>query len=104
MWQCLFGALVSIFANSEFQVVQFVPIVIVTQVFFSGLIPIDTIPYGLGVLAYIMPVYYGCTSLKMIMVEGANIFQIAPWLGGLCAYAIVLFILNTITLKKYRSI
>jgi len=98
------GALVSIFANSEFQVVQFVPIVIVTQVFFSGLIPIDTIPYGLGNLCYLMPIYYGCTSLKMVMIQGANLAQITPWLSGLCIYGILLFILNSIALKKYRKI
>ncbi|MEG1556632.1 MAG: ABC transporter permease, partial [Bacteroidales bacterium] len=50
------GALVSIFANSEFQVVQFIPIVVIPQVFFTGLIPLETIPYGLGKLCYLMPV------------------------------------------------
>lgn len=98
------GALISIFANSEFQMVQFIPLVIVTQIFFSGLIPIDTIPYGLENLCYLMPVYYGCTSLKMIMIEGANLITILPYIGSLFAYGILLFIINTVLLKKYRHI
>jgi ABC-2 type transport system permease protein len=45
------GMLVSIFANNEFQVVQFIPVVIIPQIFFSGMIPIDTLPYHLGLLS-----------------------------------------------------
>jgi ABC-2 type transport system permease protein len=98
------GALVSIFANSEFQVAQFIPVVIVPQTFFSGLIPLDTIPFGLGRLSYAMPIYYGCTALKKIMIEAAGIVEILPWLLGLAAYLVVLFFLNTLALKKYRHI
>jgi ABC-2 type transport system permease protein len=47
------GALVSIFANNELQLVQFIPVIIIPQIFFSGLIPIDTIPFGLGNLCYL---------------------------------------------------
>lgn len=98
------GALASIFANSEFQVVQFIPIIIIPQIFFSGLIPIDTIPYGLGNLCYIMPVYYGCSALKLIMTQAAGFNEILPWLAGLLIYNIVLFVINTLALKKYRSL
>jgi len=62
------GTLISIFANNEFQVVQFIPIIIIPQIFFSGLIPIDTLPFHLEILSYIMPVYYGCTALHNVMV------------------------------------
>lgn len=36
-----FGILLSTLANSEFQMMQFIPIVVVPQVFFSGIIPLD---------------------------------------------------------------
>ena len=98
------GALVSIFANSELQIAQFMPIVVLPQVFFSGIIPIETIPYGLGDLAYIMPIYYGCMALKMIMIESANLVTLFPWLGALLVYIAILFIINTRLLKKYREI
>ncbi|MDF2566932.1 MAG: transport system permease protein, partial [Oscillospiraceae bacterium] len=98
------GALVSIFANSEFQVMQFIPVIIIPQMFFSGLIPIDTLPFGLGKLAYIMPVYYGCTALENVMIKGFGIEQIWQYLLILLAFILVLFIINTLALKKYRKI
>lgn len=100
----LVGALVSIFANSEFQVMQFIPIVIIPQFFFSGLIPIDTLPFGLGKLAYIMPIYYGCSSLQEVLIKGRGIEHIWGYLGILAAFIIVLLIVNTEALRKYRRL
>jgi len=98
------GALVSIFANSEFQVMQFIPIVIIPQFFFSGLIPIDTLPFGLGKLAFIMPIYYGCRGLKEVLIKGSGIEGIWSYLGMLVVFIILLLIINTEALKKYRRL
>lgn len=98
------GALVSIFANNELQMVQFIPIIIIPQIFYSGLIPIDTIPFGLGNLCYLTPIYYGCTSLQMIMIQGKGIDDIWPWLLGSVVFIGVLFIVNVLALKKYRRL
>jgi ABC-2 type transport system permease protein len=99
-----FGSLVSIFAATEFQIVQFIPVVIVPQVFFSGLIPLETIPYDLGNLCFIMPLYYGCTALKEIMTYGANLGEVWLYLAALVAYTFLLGILNTLALKRYRAV
>lgn len=64
---------------------QFIPIVVIPQYFFSGLIPIDTLPYGLGNLAYIMPVFHGCSALKGIMIKGSGLMDIWPALTALLA-------------------
>lgn len=98
------GALVSIFANNELQMVQFIPIIIIPQIFYSGLIPIDTIPFGLGNLCYLTPIYYGCTSLQMIMIQGKGIDDIWPWLLGSVVFIGALFIVNVLALKKYRRL
>ncbi|MBC3888953.1 ABC transporter permease subunit [Acetobacterium paludosum] len=98
------GALVSIFANNELQMVQFIPVVLIPQIFFSGLIPIDTIPFGLGNLCYFTPIYYGCTSLEMIMIQGKGFMEIWPWLVGSVLFIGVLFIVNVMALKKYRRL
>lgn len=97
------GALVSIFANNELQLVQFIPIIVIPQIFYSGLIPIDTIPFGLGNLCYLTPIYYGCTSLEMIMIQGKGVAEIWPWLIGSLTFIVVLFFVNTLALKKYRK-
>lgn len=96
------GALISSFADNEFQIMQTIPIVIVPQIFFSGLIPIDTLPLGLGNLSVIMPVYYGCQGLKKIMVHGENMSGILYQVAALLVFIILLFALNTLALKKYR--
>ncbi|TDL31121.1 ABC transporter permease [Jeotgalibacillus sp. S-D1] len=99
-----FGAAISIFASSELQVVQMIPFTIIPQVFFSGLIPLDLIPYHLGNLSYIMPIYYGAEAIKGIMVYGDGFFDIWGYLLGLAAYAFLLYMINTQALKKFRQI
>jgi len=99
-----FGELISIFSNSEFQVVQLIPIAIIPQVFFSGLIPLDTIPYNLGYLCYIMPIYYGCAAIKEVMLLGHGFESIYPFMLALLIYIVVLGALNTLVLKKYRKL
>jgi len=96
------GAVVSVFANNEFQVVQFIPVVIVPQIFFSGLIAVDTLPFHLDKLAYFMPVYYACNGLKKVMVEGAGLWDVLPEIGILCLIIAGLFALNVRLLKRYR--
>ena len=99
-----FGELISVFANTEFQVVQMIPIAIVPQIFFSGMIPLDTMPYNLGNLCYIMPIYYGCTAIKEVMLLGNGFGAIWPFVLALAGYTVVLSILNAMVLKKYRRL
>lgn len=98
------GALASIFSNNEMQIVQFIPIVIIPQIFYSGLIPLDTIPFGLGNLCYATPIYYGCTCLQKIIIYGKGFSEILPWMLGLLGYIGILFVINVFALKKYRRI
>lgn len=99
----LFGATISVFARSELQVVQMIPFTIIPQVFFSGLIPLDLIPYGLGNLSYVMPIFYGATAIKEVMIYGSGFSGIWMYLLGLILYAGVLYLLNMQALGKYRG-
>lgn len=98
------GAVVSVFSNNEFQIIQFIPIVIVPQIFFSGLIPIDTLPYNLDKLSFIMPVYYACSGLNNILVKGYSLIQVLPYCLALLIFLLVLFVINVLLLRKYRTI
>lgn len=49
------GIFISTFANSEFQMIQFIPLVAVPQVFFSGIFPLENMPDWLGNIGYIFP-------------------------------------------------
>lgn len=99
----LFGILVSAVSRTEFQVMQFIPIVIVPQFFFTGLIPIDTLPYHLSLLSRIMPLYYGSMALRGVMVYGYGFSGIANHVLALGAYVAVLFCANMLAIKRYRA-
>ena len=100
----LFGAMVSIVASSEMQVVQFIPTLIIPQVFFCGLIPQDVIPFGLGNIGYITPVFYSAEAIRRVLIEGAGFSEIWPYGLALVGYGAVLFLVNTLALKKFRTL
>lgn len=98
------GILLSTFANSEFQMMQFIPLVVVPQIFFTGLIPIDSMAGWLQKFAHIMPLYYGAEALQGIMIKSYNFVDIQFYLLILLLFTIVFFILNILGLKRYRKI
>ncbi len=98
------GEFVSIFANSEFQLIQFIPLIIIPQIFFSGILSIDGLPNHLDKLAYIMPIYYGCTGLKKVLIDGLGFAAILPYLAALFLFVLVFYILNVLFLRKYRAV
>ncbi|WP_273367550.1 ABC transporter permease [Alicyclobacillus herbarius] len=65
------GIFLSSFANSEFQMMQFIPLVIVPQVFFSGLFNIDTMATWLRWLSKIMPLE-SCTGIAHLTDTGVR--------------------------------
>ncbi len=98
------GAFFSIFSNNEFQIMQFIPVVVIPQIFFSGLISLDTLPYNLGILSRVMPVYYACDALKLITVKSAGISEVLMDILALLIFIGIFYALNVIALKKYRRI
>ncbi len=100
----LFGAMASIVASSEMQVAQMIPVLVVPQVFFCGLIPLDTIPLGLGNIAYVTPVYYSAEAIRRVMIEGAGFTGIWLQTLALLVFGALLMTINTLALKKFRTL
>lgn len=98
------GLLLSTFANSEFQIMQFIPIIIVPQIFFTGVIPIESMSIWLQNTARIMPLYYGASALSGIFVKGFNFYNIYNDCIILIIFIIVLYTFNIFGLKRYRKI
>lgn len=98
------GILLSTFANSEFQMMQFIPLVVVPQIFFTGLIPVENMSNWLQNIAHIMPLYYGAHVLQGIMIKSYGFSDIQFYLFILLLFAIVFSILNILGLKRYRKI
>jgi ABC-2 type transport system permease protein len=68
------GLLVSAAARNELQAVQFVPIILLPQVFLSGLlIPVAQLPDYLRPFSAILPLTYANEALKAVMIKGFEI-------------------------------
>jgi ABC-2 type transport system permease protein len=98
------GILLSAFANSEFQMMQFIPIAIIPQVFFAGIFPFESMAGWMQVLAKCMPMYYGGSALVDVMYKGLGLSAIRNDLLVLLGFALVFMVLNVVALKKYRKI
>lgn len=96
------GTLLSSFASSEFQIIQFIPIIIVPQAFFSGLFNLDAMNPVLQKLSYIMPLYYGADAMRGIMIRGEGIGDIQLDIYVLAGLSILFALLNVVALKKHR--
>lgn len=98
------GILLSSFASSEFQMIQFIPLVIVPQIFFSGIFSIEGMANWLQGFAKAMPLYYAADALKGVMYKGATLADVSGNLYILLVFAAVFIILNLFALKKYRKL
>lgn len=97
------GILLSTFADSEFQMMQFIPIVIVPQVFFTGIISIDSLSPVFQKIAYVIPLYYGGQSLQGVMIKSLGFKDIAFNLLMLVLMTVLFSCINIFGLKKYRT-
>jgi len=98
------GTLLSSFATTEFQIIQFIPLVVVPQVFFSGLFNLDAMNPWLQKLSYIMPLYYGADAMRGIMIRGEGFVDIQTDVYVLLGFSVAFALLNVIALKKQRAI
>lgn len=98
------GIFVSTFANSEFQMIQFIPIVAIPQVFFSGIIPLENIADWVSVIGYLFPLRYAGDALTNIMIKSQGFEFIWFDIGILFVFIFVFTVLNIVGLKRYRKV
>jgi ABC-2 type transport system permease protein len=98
------GIFLSTFANTEFQMIQFIPLVIVPQVFFSGLFNMDNMAQWMQWLSKIMPLTYGADALKNIMIRGKGWDTIALDAYVLLGLSLFFMFANVLALRKHRKI
>ncbi len=95
------GILASIFARTEFQVIQFVPLLIIPQALLSGLFwPIEEMPNYLRPLAYIMPLTYANRALRDVMLKGWGLAEIWPNLLILVGFAALFIAGGTLLTRR----
>ncbi|MHA6258314.1 ABC transporter permease [Sporosarcina sp. CAU 1771] len=98
------GILLSSFANNELQMIQFIPIVVVPQIFFSGLFNIETLPDWLSWIGLITPLYYAAEALRDVMVRGYGWSEIHLEIFALIGFSLLFIAINIRALRKYRKI
>ena len=95
------GILLSAFARNELQAIQFIPIVILPQVFLSGLLwPIQDMPGWLQAIANLMPLTYAINALTSIMVRGQSLASNWQELAILVGFAGVAAIVAALSVKR----
>jgi ABC-2 type transport system permease protein len=97
------GIFLSTFARSEFQAVQFIPLVIVPQILLSGvLVPVSSEPDWLQVVSNVLPLTYAVEGLKAVMLEGRGLESttVLVDIGVLAGFAVLTLVAASATLRR----
>jgi ABC-2 type transport system permease protein len=95
------GVFFSTFARNEFQIVQFIPLVVVTQVFLSGALwEVKDMPGWLQPIAWMMPLTHANYALRDVMIKGFNLLQIGPYVLALIGFVIGLILVASQTIRR----
>jgi len=95
------GILVSTFAKNEFQVVQFIPLVIVPQIFLTGVVvPVEDMPWLLENVSKVLPLTYAVDMLIGIMLEGQGLLDFGIQIIVLSGFGAIFVIGASLTVKK----
>ena len=99
-----FGILLSTLAKSEFQMMQFIPLVIMPQLFFSGIIPLSSMGDWAQTVGKFLPLTYSGDAMSQIILYGRGIGDVLPNIGVLVIFLVILTILNIVGLRRYRKV
>jgi ABC-2 type transport system permease protein len=97
------GIFLSMFARTEFQAVQFVPIVIVPQVLLSGIVfPVTTEPQWLQYISNALPLTYAVDGLREVMLKGSSLDSVRVEVDTAVVVGVVLLLiaLSAATLRR----
>jgi ABC-2 type transport system permease protein len=97
------GIFISTFTRSEFQVLQFIPIIVVPQGLLGGIFwPVSSLPDALEPVARVMPLTYAVEGLREVLVKGSDLGSptLQLDLGVLAAVAVLLVVVATLTIRR----
>jgi ABC-2 type transport system permease protein len=97
------GIFLSMFARTEFQAVQFIPLVIVPQFLLSGILfSVNSEPKPLQVLSDVLPLTYAVNGLRDVMIRGADLSwgSLQLDVGVVAGFIVVLVVAAGTTLRR----
>ena len=98
------GIALSFYARNELQVVQFIPLVLLPQVFLGGLFwPVQTLWAPLRWLSQVFPLTHAAVALREVFIAGAGFAEVRGRLLALVAFAVAMVVLGVLALRKQRA-
>jgi ABC-2 type transport system permease protein len=97
------GIFLSMFARTEFQAVQFIPLVIVPQFLLSGILfPVSSEPGPLQWVSNVLPLTYAVNGLRDVMIKGADLTWSSLQLdaGVVAGFCVLLIVAGVATLRR----
>jgi ABC-2 type transport system permease protein len=95
------GILASTFASNEFQVVQFIPLVVTPQLLLSGTVwAIEEMPAWLQPLAWVIPMTYANQAMRAVMIKGQGLGSVWGELLILTGFALLMIALGALTVRR----
>ena len=97
------GIFLSTFARTEFQILQFIPLVVVPQALLSGMLwPVESLPGVREPIARLMPMTYGIDGLREVLVKGSGLAdaQVQMDVAILAGIALLLAVMATLTIRR----
>jgi ABC-2 type transport system permease protein len=95
------GLLASAFARNEFQVVQFIPLLVIPQALLGDVFwAVEDMPAHVQPVARLMPITYANRALRDVMLKGWGLAEIWPDLAVLVGIAAVLLVLGALMMQR----
>jgi ABC-2 type transport system permease protein len=95
------GIFISAFARNEFQMVQFIPLIILPQVFLCGILwPVEQMSEGLQWVSKFLPLTYAVRGLRDIMLYGKTLGEVWGDLAVLVGFAVGISVITALTLRR----
>jgi len=95
------GIFISAFARNEFQMVQFIPLIILPQVFLCGLLwPVEQMNTVLQWIAKFLPLTYAVDGLRGIMVNSKSLADVGGDLAVLAGFALAMSFITALSLRR----
>lgn len=97
------GLLASFLASNEFQALQFIPLVILPQIFLSDIIwSIDEFPMVFRIISKLLPLTHANVAMRNVLIKNQTIFDTIPQLGILTCFILAALLFLVLAAKREK--
>jgi ABC-2 type transport system permease protein len=95
------GLFVSAFARTEFQAVQFLPMLLLPQLLLCGIVaPTSTLPQPLEAISYVLPLTYAVNAMQQLTTHASITAEVWRDVAVLCGFIVALVVGGAATLQR----